>query len=104
MKVVPATVLREVRRRAGLSQREVARLAGLSPTVLSAYENGRREPSARAFLAVLTACGAELDVVHRWDDERNGRHFAAVMEMTDHLPKRPRGELAFPSLKHLRSG
>jgi transcriptional regulator with XRE-family HTH domain len=97
-----ATMLRDARLRAGLSQRQAARRAGLSPTVLSAYENGRREPSARMFRAVLTACGADLVVVDRWDSERSGRHFALVMEMTDHLPQRPRGKLTFPSLNRLQ--
>lgn len=93
-----ATHLRVARLRAGLTQRQAARRAGLPATVLSAYENGRREPSARTFRTLLAACGADLVVVDRWDSTRNGKHFALVMEMTDHLPKRPRGKLAFPTM------
>lgn len=91
-------LLRSARTRAGMSQRELARRAGLPSTVVSAYENGRREPSARTFRDLLQAAGADLTVTSRWDSERNGRHFEHVMEMTDHLPQRRRGPLAFPSM------
>lgn len=96
------TTLRSARTRAGLSQRQLARRAGLTQSVLSAYENGRREPSAHAFRALLRAAGAELSITDRWDSRRNGKHFELVMEMTDHLPQHPRGELRFPSLTAAR--
>lgn len=92
-------LLRAARTRSGLSQQQVARRTGLPPSVVSAYENGRREPSARTFRAILRSCGAALSVVDRWDTRRNGQVFAAVMEMTDHLPQRRRGQLEFPTLK-----
>ncbi len=41
-----ATV-RELRRRAGLSQRELARLSGVAQPNIAAYESGRRTPSPR---------------------------------------------------------
>lgn len=94
-----AALLRAARMRAGLTQRQLARRTRLPQSVLSAYENGRREPSAHTFRCILHAAGAELSITHRWDNERNGKHFELVMEMTDHLPQRARGELTFPSLK-----
>ena len=94
-----ATMLRDARQRSGFSQQQLARRAGVSQSVLSAYENGRREPSARAFRHILRAAGAELSITDRWDSRRNATHFEAVMEMTDHLPQRVRGELGFPPLK-----
>jgi len=92
-----ATILRAARTRAGLTQQQLARRAGLPASVLSAYENGRREPSAKTFRAVLRAAGTDLAVTDRWDSRRNGTQFEAVMQMTDHLPQRARGELRFPS-------
>ncbi|HRY08971.1 MAG: helix-turn-helix domain-containing protein [Actinobacteria bacterium] len=41
-----ATVL-ELRRRAGLSQRELAELSGVAQPNIAAYESGRRRPSPR---------------------------------------------------------
>jgi transcriptional regulator with XRE-family HTH domain len=40
-----AALLREARRRAGLSQTELAVRAGVAQSVISAYETGRREPA-----------------------------------------------------------
>jgi DNA-binding XRE family transcriptional regulator len=42
-------VLGEARRRSGLSQRDFARLAGISAQYLSAVEHGKLTPSARAW-------------------------------------------------------
>jgi transcriptional regulator with XRE-family HTH domain len=96
-----ATALRQARARAGLTQAQLARRTGVPTSVLSAYENGRREPSARTFRAVLRACGVELTTVDRWDNARNGRLLELVMEMTDQLPKRERGQLDFPSFRRV---
>ena len=41
----PETLIRAARRRAGLTQAELARRAGTSQPVVSAYEHGRRDPS-----------------------------------------------------------
>ena len=91
-------MLRTARARAGMTQRSLARRAGIPQSVLSAYENGRREPSARTFRELLRAAGADLAVTERWNSRRNGKDFELVMEMTDHLPQRHHGDLAFPSL------
>ena len=42
--------LKEMRTKLGLSQREVARLLELSPSVVSAYETGERTPSTEILL------------------------------------------------------
>lgn len=76
--------------------RQCARRTGVPVSVINAYENGRREPGTRVFRELLHACGADLTLTDRWDSARNGRHFEAVMEMTDHLPKGVRGDLRFP--------
>ncbi|MDP9397101.1 MAG: helix-turn-helix transcriptional regulator, partial [Actinomycetota bacterium] len=40
-----AALLREARERAGLSQLELGRRAGVAQSVISAYESGRRQPA-----------------------------------------------------------
>lgn len=44
--------LRELRRQAGLSQRDAARLLGVSPSIISSYETGERTPSVENLLAL----------------------------------------------------
>jgi predicted nucleotidyltransferase/DNA-binding XRE family transcriptional regulator len=55
-------VLREARRRAGLTQAELAVRAGITQSVISAYESGRRQPSLPALHALINAAGMELSI------------------------------------------
>jgi len=43
-------MIREFRKRAGLSRYQLAKHAMISPAAIAAYETGRRQPSAVAFL------------------------------------------------------
>ena len=56
-------VLRDARVRAGLSQVELARRAGVTQSVVSAYESGARQPSLPTLERLVRATGYELDVV-----------------------------------------
>src|SRR5258706_464718 len=56
-----ATLLTKARKRAGLTQAELARRAGTSQPVISAYEHGRRDPSIETLRRLVRAAGAELD-------------------------------------------
>lgn len=55
-----SSLLREARRRSGLSQAELARRAGIAQSVVSIYESGRREPSLPTFARLVAATGYEL--------------------------------------------
>src|SRR5262249_38355953 len=55
-------LLREARRRAKLSQSELARRAGVAQSVISAYESGRRQPSMLTLAAMVEAAGFDLHV------------------------------------------
>lgn len=55
-------VLREARRRARLSQTDVARRAGIAQSVISAYESGRREPAVQTLARLVEATGHELEL------------------------------------------
>lgn len=57
-----AAVLRAARKRAGLSQVELARRAGVTQSVISAYESGHRQPSVLTLAALVEAAGYELEV------------------------------------------
>jgi len=55
-------VLREARRRSGLSQAELARRARVSQPVISAYESGRREPGLSMLTKLVEASGHALNI------------------------------------------
>lgn len=65
----PAWALcREARRRAGLSQREVATRAAVSPSTVARIERGRIEPTLELLLRIVGACGLELRMRLEPDD------------------------------------
>jgi predicted nucleotidyltransferase/DNA-binding transcriptional regulator YiaG len=53
-------LLRQARRGAGISQVELAARAGVTQSVISAYESGHRQPSLPALAALIEAAGFEL--------------------------------------------
>lgn len=57
-----ATLLREARLRASLSQSELARRAGVAQSVISVYETGRRQPSLPTLSALVAATGTSIDL------------------------------------------
>jgi transcriptional regulator with XRE-family HTH domain len=57
-----AKTLREARKRAGLTQAELARLTGTSQGAISAYESGRKDPSVATLSRLLSATGSRLEV------------------------------------------
>lgn len=104
-------MLTRARKRAGLTQAELARRAGTSQPVISAYEHGRRDPSIETLRRLVRATGAELalgvgpraepDLPPAADDVERAARLVDVLLLADAIPHRPRREeLTFP---HLRS-
>jgi uncharacterized protein len=63
--VKPATagaLLRQARKRADLSQVDLAARAGVTQSVISAYESGQRQPSLPTLTRLVDAAGFELTV------------------------------------------
>jgi transcriptional regulator with XRE-family HTH domain len=56
----PGLLLRAARRRSGLTQRELARRAGTSQSVVARIEQGRTDPSTATLARLLAAAGFEL--------------------------------------------
>ena len=55
-----AATVRDARSRAGLTQTELARRAGITQSVVSAYESGHRQPSLPTLASLVAAAGFEL--------------------------------------------
>ena len=66
-------LLRQARVAAGLSQAELAARAGVTQSVISAYESGHRQPAIPALAALVDAAGYELVVDVRRQPRRLGR-------------------------------
>jgi len=62
MSISGGAVIREARLRTALSQAELASRARVSQPVISAYENGRREPSLSMLIKLVEASGHQLRV------------------------------------------
>jgi transcriptional regulator with XRE-family HTH domain len=59
----------EARRFAGLSQRALATLAGVTPATIARIEKGRMEPTLDLIGRILRAAGLELGLKQRDPDE-----------------------------------
>jgi transcriptional regulator with XRE-family HTH domain len=95
----PGELLRTVRRRQGLSQDQLARRAGTSQPVISAYENGRRDPTLGTLRRLVQATGEQLVVTSRRgssdlppaaDLDEHARRLLDVLSLADAIPRRPR--------------
>lgn len=64
--------LRSARRRAGLSQRALARKSGVPQPTIAAIEVGSREPRYATLERLLSACGFEWDIHRREGDGVDG--------------------------------
>lgn len=62
MQPTTGALLCQARKQARLSQSELARRAGVSQSVISAYESDRREPGLRTLTRLIEATGHRLNV------------------------------------------
>ncbi len=91
-----ARVLAAARRRAGLTQRELAELAGTSGPTLSAYESGRVTPRVDTLVRIVRAAGSHLEpalAASSRSDPRlapPGEQLWQAMLLAEQLPQRTR--------------
>jgi transcriptional regulator with XRE-family HTH domain len=95
-----ATLLSTTRRRAQLSQRELARRARTSAAAVCLYERGERVPRVDTLERLLAAAGAALSLDARLAPEidlrARGEDLLAVLDLADRLPQRHAARLGFP--------
>jgi len=88
-----ATLLREARLRAGLSQQELAEASGKDRTVIARYEQGVVAPSIDTLVEILRACGFDvpLELVPYDpgpDEQRRELHMLSPERRLDELLER----------------
>jgi transcriptional regulator with XRE-family HTH domain len=92
-------IIKAVRRRGGLTQAELARRAGTSQPVISAYEHGRRDPTLGTLRKLVEAGGErlQLDAVPPGSDlplpvdaREHARRLLEVLTLADAIPARQR--------------
>jgi transcriptional regulator with XRE-family HTH domain len=102
-----STTIRKARRKAGMSQVELAARAGTSQATLSAYEAGRKAPTVITLSHLLSAAGFRLSTepdpkrVRRPSErelEQQGRTLMQVISLAEALPSRHEPTLRYPRL------
>ena len=97
-----AAIIRASRRRQGLTQAELARRAGTSQPVISAYEHGRRDPTLETLRRLVEAGGERLrvDAVRPGpgqptpaDARAHARRLLDVLSLADAIPVRRRSRV-----------
>jgi transcriptional regulator with XRE-family HTH domain len=91
----------DIRRERGLSQADLARAAGMTRSVINAYERGHRQPGVDALARIAEAAGMRLRVEptpRTVDPIRAGRILEQVLDLAEALPYRRPGKLTYPPL------
>lgn len=83
------SLIADVRRRAQLSQDELAERAGTSRPTLSSYERGHRSPTLSTAARILSAAGHELIAVPIVRFEERTTRRGRTIAVPSHLPRLP---------------
>jgi transcriptional regulator with XRE-family HTH domain len=68
----------------------VSNLVGIPATVLSAYENGHRQPGADVAARIVEALGYRIHFEPALDPVEQGRKLEEALGLAEALPFRPR--------------
>lgn len=98
-----AKIIRDARRRAGLTQRLLARRARTSHSTLAAYESGAKVPTLATLERIVGAAGFRLEVELVADAPFESHADRAeaierVLALAEEFPTRHSAELAFPPM------
>jgi uncharacterized protein len=89
-------LLRRARTEAGMTQAELAARAGVTQSVISAYEAGHRQPALPTLAAIIEAAGFELVTGIR----RPTRRLAGLTGPVGRLVRRRREDLVAAAARH----
>ncbi len=97
------SLISEARRRAGITQTELAERAGTTQPTVSAYENAKKLPTIPVLAELLSACGVELALgFSEPDTQRESAQEAALARSVDDRIKTNAN--AIRTVKQLRAG
>jgi transcriptional regulator with XRE-family HTH domain len=96
-----ALLIRSARRQSNLSLRALATRAGTSHATLSAYENGRVDPTTMVLSRIIAAAGQSIEATLLGappdiDHLPRGEELMAVLELAEQFPARHAPRLEFP--------
>lgn len=96
-----AWAIRTARSRSKLSLRALAARAGTSHATLSAYENGRVDPTTVVLARILAAAGQSLETnllgfPPDIDGMSRGEELVAALHLAEQFPARHTSDLEFP--------
>ena len=95
-----ATLIRNARRNAGISQRELATRAETSAAAICLYETGQRIPRVDTLGRVIAAAGSTLVLdayeAAELDLAENADVLVQVLDLSEHFPFRREHELEAP--------
>ncbi|WP_051246811.1 helix-turn-helix transcriptional regulator [Nocardioides halotolerans] len=75
-------LVREARKRAGLTQRALAERAGTTQSAIARLESGRTRPAFDDVLRLVRLCGLDLDVMLVLRDDSDWHQALAAGELT----------------------
>jgi uncharacterized protein len=90
------SLLRRARAAAGLSQAELAARAGVTQSVISAYESGHRQPALRTLAALIEAADHELVI----DVQQQPRRLSRLSGPVGQRVRRRRQDLIAAAAAH----
>ncbi len=85
-----SSILKSRRIAAGVTQAELGRRVHITPSVISAYEHGSREPKAGVFLQLLQGLGLESVPVAEIVSAHRAKILVDVLLLAEALPHRVR--------------
>lgn len=99
--MLASALVRDARRRRGLTLRGLAARAGTSHSSLAAYEAGRKVPGVDTLDRIVRAAGFEpvvslVPLVGGVDPMERGRELAEVLDLAEQFPARHDTTLLFP--------
>lgn len=77
-------LVREARKRAGLSQRELGERAGTTQSAIARIETGRTTPSFDTVLRLVRLCGLDLDVMLVERDDADWAQATRLHDLSPH--------------------
>lgn len=63
------TVIRNARKKSGLTQKQLAKKVSLADTTISSYERGNSQPDFKMIRKILKVCGYDLVFIDKTNDQ-----------------------------------